>query len=356
MANPLDTDAGSELFSSYEAELKLVQADLNQKLDQVTELAGEPRKSAIRLAERTLDEANELLGQMRIEKQNIPSATRSKINQRFRNYESDIDAHKRKLKSLADDRKALFGNRYLDNPDGQDQQLEQRQQLLSGTERLDRSSQRLRESQRIANETEGIGRDTLADLQLQRETIQHTRMNLLESEGYVDKSVKTLRGMARRMATNRIITSRSSARKLYEPPILNRHCFAQMPAMFPDLKAIIPASDDRVYVIEVAFYCEEKAELARPVKIGVARTQDMARELAKHIIDEYEGDIDDITEYPINERSVEIESWVVQNGARLHVRVHIEQAPFWDFEGSTIGSKWQEGDCRDGYRSEKSEA
>ncbi|KAL8863247.1 MAG: hypothetical protein Q9178_000622 [Gyalolechia marmorata] len=205
MSNPLDTDAGSELFSSYEAELKLVQADLNQKLDQISELSGEPRKSAIRLAERTLDEATELLGQMRIEKQNIPSATRSKINQRFRNFESDIDGQKRKLKTLSDDRKALFGNRYSDNPDS-DQQLEQRQQLLSGTERLDRSSQRLRDSQRIANETEGIGRDTLADLQLQRETIQHTRMNMLESEGYVDRSVKTLRGMARRMATNRIIT------------------------------------------------------------------------------------------------------------------------------------------------------
>ncbi|KAL8867335.1 MAG: hypothetical protein Q9174_005731 [Haloplaca sp. 1 TL-2023] len=199
MSNPLDTDAGSELFSSYEAELKLVRADLNQKLDQIAELSGEPRKSAVRLAERTLDEANELLGQMRIEKQNIPSATRSRINQRFRNHESDIDASKRQLKTLSSDRKALFGNRYSDNPDGSaDQQLEQRQQLLSGTERLDRSSQRLRDSQRIANETEGIGRDTLADLQLQRETIQHTRMNMLESEGYVDRSVKTLRGMARR--------------------------------------------------------------------------------------------------------------------------------------------------------------
>lgn len=61
MANPLDTDAGSELFSSYEAELKLVQADLSQKLDQITELSGEPRKSAIRLAERSLDEASELV-------------------------------------------------------------------------------------------------------------------------------------------------------------------------------------------------------------------------------------------------------------------------------------------------------
>ena len=137
------------------------------------------------------------LDQMRIEKQNIPSTTRSRINPRFRNYETDLDASKRKLKSLSDDRKALFGNRYSDNPGG-DEQLEQRQQLLSGTERLDRSSHRLRESQRIAHETEDIGRGTLADLQVQRETIQHTRQTLLESEGYVDRSVKTLRGMARR--------------------------------------------------------------------------------------------------------------------------------------------------------------
>lgn len=179
--------------------------DLNQKLEQIPELSGEPRKSAIRLAERSFEEAKELLDQMRIEKQNIPSAARSKINQKFRNYESDIDANKRKLKELSSDRKALFGNRYTDDPNA-DEQLEQRQQLLSGTDRLDRSSQRLRDSQRVANETEDIGRGTLADLQLQREQIQHTRMTLLESEGYVDRSVKTLRGMARRMATNRLIT------------------------------------------------------------------------------------------------------------------------------------------------------
>ncbi|KAM0806235.1 t-SNARE [Usnea florida] len=205
MANPLDTDAGSELFSNYEAELKLVQADLSQKLDQITELSGEPRKSAVRLAEHSLEEANELLDMMRIEKQNIPSATRSRLNPRFRNFETDIDAAKRRLKTLSSDRSALLGSRYSDNP-SQDDQLEQRQQLLSGTERLDRSSQRLRDSQRIANETEDIGRGTLADLQIQRETIQHTRATMLESEGYVDRSVKTLRGMARRMATNRIIT------------------------------------------------------------------------------------------------------------------------------------------------------
>ncbi|OKL59845.1 hypothetical protein UA08_04767 [Talaromyces atroroseus] len=206
MANPLDTDAGSELFSSYEAELKLVQADLNQKLDQIAEATGEPRKSAISQAERALDEASELLDQMRMEKQNIPSAARSKVNVRFRNYSSDIDELKRKLKSLSDDRRALFGARYTDDPEAGDIHMEQRQQLLSGTERLERSSARLQDSQRLALETEDIGRNTLADLHQQRETIEHTRQNLHQSEGYVDTSIKTLRGMARRMATNRVIT------------------------------------------------------------------------------------------------------------------------------------------------------
>ncbi|OJJ44039.1 hypothetical protein ASPZODRAFT_18811 [Penicilliopsis zonata CBS 506.65] len=204
MSNPLDTDAGSELFASYEAEFKLVQADLNQKLDQIAESSGEQRKSAIRQAERALDEATELLDQMRMEKQNIPSSARSKVNIRFRNYATDIDESKRKLKSLSDDRKALFGDRYTDEP--QDEHLEQRQQLLSGTERLERSSARLQESQRIALETEDIGRNTLTDLYQQRETLEHARTGLQQSEGYVDTSIKTLRGMARRMATNRVIT------------------------------------------------------------------------------------------------------------------------------------------------------
>ncbi|KUI67092.1 Vesicle transport v-SNARE protein vti1 [Cytospora mali] len=226
MSNPLDTDAGSELFESYSAEFRLVQADLQQKLDQIPELTGEPRKAAISQAERALEEAEELLGQMQLEKQNIPTRSRTKANQRYRDMQTTlgqmqlekqniptrsrtkanqryrdmqttVDQSQRKLRALADDRSALFGarERYSDNPG--DVQLEQRQQLLAGSDRLDRSTQRLKASQRLANETEAIGASTLADLHRQRETIQHTNETLLDSEGYVDRSVKTLRGMAR---------------------------------------------------------------------------------------------------------------------------------------------------------------
>jgi len=199
MSNPLDTDAGTELFRHYETEFQLVQADLTQKLDQINELSGEPRKAALSAAERALEETDELLGQMQMEKQNVPSSQRTSINRRLRDYKTDVDGYRRKLRTLAEDRSALFGGRYSDNPGSSaDAHLQQRQQLLSGTDRLDRSTQRLKASQALANETEAIGANTLAQLQQQRETIDHTTRVLYESEGYVDRSLKSLKGIARR--------------------------------------------------------------------------------------------------------------------------------------------------------------
>ena len=61
MSNLIDADAGTERFGGYEAELKLVQADLNQQLEQIKETTGEPRKAAISKAERALEEAEELV-------------------------------------------------------------------------------------------------------------------------------------------------------------------------------------------------------------------------------------------------------------------------------------------------------
>jgi len=57
MSNLMDAEAGAERFGGYEAELKLVQADLNQQLEQIRETTGEPRKAAISRAERALEEA-----------------------------------------------------------------------------------------------------------------------------------------------------------------------------------------------------------------------------------------------------------------------------------------------------------
>jgi vesicle transport through interaction with t-SNAREs protein 1 len=61
MSNLMDAEAGTERFGGYEAELKLVQADLDQQIEQIKETTGEPRKAAISRAERALEEADELV-------------------------------------------------------------------------------------------------------------------------------------------------------------------------------------------------------------------------------------------------------------------------------------------------------
>jgi vesicle transport through interaction with t-SNAREs protein 1 len=188
-------DATTELFASYEADFKLVFADITQKLSELTELTGEARKAAIRAAERSVDEADEIIAQMQLEINNIPSNAKTKPRQRLRNYTTDLDAARGQLVkgSQSADRDALFAGRA-----GGDRVQEQRQQLLKGTQSLERSSQRLRESERIALQTESIGAGILGDLAGQRETIMRTHDTLNEGERYLDRSIKTLRGMARR--------------------------------------------------------------------------------------------------------------------------------------------------------------
>ena len=61
MSNLIDAEAGTERFGGYEAELKLVQADLSQQIEQIKETTGEPRKAAISRAERAPEEADELV-------------------------------------------------------------------------------------------------------------------------------------------------------------------------------------------------------------------------------------------------------------------------------------------------------
>ncbi|KAK9343243.1 t-SNARE [Lipomyces starkeyi] len=212
MSQALDAEPGSELFASYEADFRLAYAEITQKIDQIPELGVEPRKASVRAAERAIDEADEIIGQMAIELQNISSGSRAKLNARLRGYRSDLDKVKRELRRASEqaDRTELFGARAAQSRGGglsaDDISQDQRQQLLSGTDRLETSSQRLRDSQRLANETESIGAGILTDLRGQREQIVNSRNVLMEADTYVDKSIRTLRGMARRMVTNRLIT------------------------------------------------------------------------------------------------------------------------------------------------------
>lgn len=203
-------DGDDELFSNYETEFQLAYGEVSQNLDEFASLPPAEQRRTATSIQRAIDEAYEIIDQMAVEVQSIPSSQRSKYNNKLRGYRSDIEKAKRRVKTLKDgiDRSELLGGASGANSEfnGSDVGADQRQQLLAGQESLERSSERLRESQRIANETESIGANILTDLRGQREQIVNSRNTLTEADNYVDKSLRTLRSMARRMAANKIIT------------------------------------------------------------------------------------------------------------------------------------------------------
>ncbi|KAI8885913.1 V-snare-domain-containing protein [Backusella circina FSU 941] len=199
---------GSELFSNYEQDFTSLTEGIKIKIEkQIANQTGEERKATIRAVEREIDEADEILGQMDMEILNIPTPSRTRLQAKLRLYKSEAEKLKRDLRRQTaivpknSDREELLGG-FNNGDDSQSDfdasTMDQRQRLLSGTERLGQSSRRLEDSHRLALETEGIGINILSTLKGQRETMVRARDTLAEADSYIDKASKTLKGMARR--------------------------------------------------------------------------------------------------------------------------------------------------------------
>lgn len=210
MSISLDDSVDSSVFGQYEADFQYTYQDLTQKLEDLQSLSSAEQKSAISGLNGLIDEAYEIIDQMAVEVQSIPSGSRAKYNSKIRAYRADVDRTKRQVKTSAAniDRGILFGDRARTETGGYSDDVgsSQRQQLLDTQQRLDQSSERLRDSQRVANETETVGAGILNDLRGQREQILNSRNTLSDADSYVDRSLRTLRSMTRRMAANRMIT------------------------------------------------------------------------------------------------------------------------------------------------------
>lgn len=80
-----------------------------------------------------------------------------------------------------------------------------RGQAMETTERLARTGERIRESQRSLAETEDLGVSILQDLQGQRETIQRSREALHGADDTIARSRKILSSMSRRATANKFV-------------------------------------------------------------------------------------------------------------------------------------------------------
>ncbi|CCK72023.1 v-SNARE protein VTI1 KNAG_0I02370 [Huiozyma naganishii CBS 8797] len=90
--------------------------------------------------------------------------------------------------------------------ESQSQAQEQRGQLLQSAGVLGRTGDRLRETSRLAHDTENVGAQIMEDLRAQRETLEGARGTLREADSSVDRSLRTLKSMARRVVANKLVS------------------------------------------------------------------------------------------------------------------------------------------------------
>uniref|UniRef100_A0A803N299 Uncharacterized protein n=1 Tax=Chenopodium quinoa TaxID=63459 RepID=A0A803N299_CHEQI len=82
---------------------------------------------------------------------------------------------------------------------------DQRGRLLMSTERLNQSTDRVRQSRMTMQETEAIGVSILEDLHSQRQSLLHAHNTLHGVDENVGRSKKILTAMSRRMNRNKWI-------------------------------------------------------------------------------------------------------------------------------------------------------
>ncbi|ORZ17776.1 snare region anchored in the vesicle membrane C-terminus-domain-containing protein [Absidia repens] len=202
---------GADQFSGYEQDFYALKSDF-EKAVEVVSLAptADKKKTAIQIAEHKLVQANETIDQMERELLDVPTSSRVKLQARLRLLKMEGEKMKRDLRRASfsplvnQDRDELVLNMDTER-DFDTSAIDQRQRLLYGTDRLGESSRRLDASHRLALETENVGINILSTLKGQRETLLRTRDTLGEADSYIDKSSRTLKIMARRMTTNKVI-------------------------------------------------------------------------------------------------------------------------------------------------------
>ncbi|MBA0671544.1 hypothetical protein Goklo_025347 [Gossypium klotzschianum] len=145
---------------------------------------------------------------MDLEARSLQPNVKAVLLAKLREYKSDLNNLKSEVKRIAS------GNL---NPAARDELLEsgmvdaltasadQRSRLMTTTERLNQSSDRIKDSRRTMLETEELGVSILEDLHSQRQSLLHANNTLHGVDDNIGKSKRILTNMSRRMSRNKWI-------------------------------------------------------------------------------------------------------------------------------------------------------
>lgn len=170
---------------------------------------GEQHKSLLREFDKTHLEANEMLLQMEEELKGAPRSFQNQMLNKIRTYRKVLAELQREARNsnvgfASDNSGKGFYNveneqRAAMNP--------QRSLLLQGHESLNRTTDSIARTHRIAAETDGIGHNIVEELGGQREQLERTKDRLINTGENLSKSRKILRSMSRKIVTNKLLLS-----------------------------------------------------------------------------------------------------------------------------------------------------
>eukprot|EP00898_Chlorokybus_atmophyticus_P000549 jgi/Chlat1/1495/Chrsp12S02028 len=201
----------SDIFRGYEREYGDLSAIINKKIAVLPTLQGEQKKQKQVEIQSDLDEAQYLIKQMELEARSVGPSLRTPLQTKIKECDDDLkklrQAAKRGASSAASHDAARAELMESGHGDGDYAPVssEQRAKLLTTTDRIGRSGERIKESKRTLLETEELGVSILQDLHRQRQVIEHSRDTLHGTDDNITTSRRILQGMSRRMVQNKLI-------------------------------------------------------------------------------------------------------------------------------------------------------
>ncbi|KAK8506953.1 hypothetical protein V6N13_089344 [Hibiscus sabdariffa] len=198
----------SEVFEGYERRYCELSANLSKKCTASGALNGEQKKQKLSEVKAGLEDAEALIRKMDLDARDRQPNVKAMLLAKLREYKSDLNNLKSEVKRIAS------GNL---NPSARDELLEsgmadaltasanQRSRLMTTTERLNQSSDRIKDSRRTMLETEELGVSILQDLHSQRQSLLHANDTLHGMDDNIGKSKRILSNMSKGMSRNKWI-------------------------------------------------------------------------------------------------------------------------------------------------------
>lgn len=198
----------SEVFEGYERQYCEISSNLARKCTAASALNGEQRKQRISEIKAGLDDADNLIKKMDLEARSLQPSLKAMLLAKLREYKTDLNNLKSEVKRISSPNANLTARDELlesGMADTLSASHNQRDRLMMATERLNQSTDRIKEGRRTMLETEELGVSILQDLHQQRQSLLHAHKTLHGVDENISKSKKVLTAISRRMSRNKWI-------------------------------------------------------------------------------------------------------------------------------------------------------